>query len=281
MKIAVLYSGGFDSLVLYQYARVQHPEAEVSCVFWAHGHKQSANELRSLPSFADVRHVDWLDRPVSGGYRAKQDANGAIYVPGRNLALAVLTACQELPDEVWIGALVNEAHAYATDKNALFSHTASAAISYALSPFLPLGVRVRAPLVEASMDKEGAFRWALDHGLRVEDLAATWSCFEEHAPGTDPALPCGNCQKCLHRFALFRSVGRPDAERYALPPLSPGAGRDYLLRLLTAAEAAGWRGPEAQDCMGFLRHLAPHIRQNLAHDLALQRAADLLEADRS
>jgi 7-cyano-7-deazaguanine synthase in queuosine biosynthesis len=280
VKIAVLYSGGMDSRILWHLATTLHGTAYLSAVYWSHGHKQDRDERRHLPGFVQVRQCDWLNLPVAGGLHGKADANPAITIPGRNLAFAVLTACQELPDEVWIGALANEQHTLSTDKNQSFRSTASAAISYALSPFLPSGVHVRCPFAEFGFDKGTAAGWAVRNGLLISELAMTWSCRSDHLPGTDRNDPCGNCDQCIRRAAIFTMLGHPNIERTASPVLGPGAGREWLIRLYRTAAAQGWQGAAAEDCAPFMNHLVPLIeyRWSGVHELA-EVARLMLERD--
>jgi queuosine biosynthesis protein QueC len=280
MKVSISYSGGMDSLILMHLflTSPEYANADLSCIYWSHGHKQDAAEQHHLPGPVEVRRCDWLNLDVDGGLHGKADANAPIYIPGRNLAFAVLTACQELPDELWIGALANEQHALSTDKNAFFCYTSSVTISHALSPFLPSGVRVRCPLAERGFDKGKAAQWAVDTGMPVEMLAKTWSCRCDHHPGTNPALPCGNCDQCIRRFAIFTMLGKPDAERYASPILGPGEGRDWLLRLYRTAEAKGRESPEAADCAPFMNHLWRFLLAERSGDPDLVWLAALMAA---
>ena len=60
MKITILYSGGLDSTILYAYAKVNYPDAEISCVWFHHGHSAAIQEEAVLPSFVKVRRMEWL-----------------------------------------------------------------------------------------------------------------------------------------------------------------------------------------------------------------------------
>jgi 7-cyano-7-deazaguanine synthase in queuosine biosynthesis len=279
MKIAVLYSGGMDSRILWHLAERLYPNSDRTATYWSHGHPQDWYERGALPSFVQIRNCDWLNLHVAGAMQGKpDDPNDPIYIPGRNLAFAVLTACQELPDEVWLGALANEQGAGCTDKNPVFCDAASVTLSWVLRPFVPKGVVVRCPLAEAGLDKFGAAQWAVSNGLKIEDLACTWSCRNFHPWGVDRSLPCGNCDQCIRRFAVFTGLGNPVAEHYATTPLDPGKGRDWLIRLYRTASEHNWIGPAADDCAMFMTNLAPYIGNSPAfrQDEELQQVARLM-----
>ena len=59
-KIAILYSGGLDSYILYHYAKITNPTDDIIGVYWDHGQEADEAEQLSLPDFVQVRKVDWL-----------------------------------------------------------------------------------------------------------------------------------------------------------------------------------------------------------------------------
>jgi len=223
-KIAMSYSGGLDSAIMYHMAKINNPDAEIKTIYWDHGQPNAQREIQGLPDFVEVRKVDWLGKdkqPVTQPGRRE----GPIMIPGRNLVFATLLACQEVADEIHIGALQGELHLKGTDKNRIFAASASATLSYVLSPWLPEGVQVKFPLADAGLDKLGEVRWALDNNLTEEDLLATRSC---HSGDTER---CGECIQCVKRWAVFGACGFK--EDYDIHPLESDFGRKFIYDLIS------------------------------------------------
>lgn len=236
MKIAVLYSGGMDSRILYHYAKVKYPEAEVTAIYWEYGHKADRFEIEHLPKFVEVRKVDWLNLPVKGSYLDITGDGEASYIPGRNLVFAVLTACQELADEVWLGSLVNENHEHNTDRNWKFQELLSKTLTYVLSPVLPKCI-IRTPLAEAGLDKISEIEWALDNGLTQEDLLSTWSCYKLN-DNTESNLPCGKCGQCFRRKVILGIFGM--AEEMQENPIHNIDVKKWFLSVLENSKKGNW-----------------------------------------
>lgn len=219
-KIIVLYSGGLDSRILFHIAQMQNPDAEIKALYWNYYHDAATIEIDRLPEFVEVRNVDWM-QTVQGYYSKEGDPAGDIYIPGRNMVFSILSACQDLPDEIWLGALYEEAHDYATDKNSKFVGLTNDLLQYVLKPFKPDGVKIRMPMVEMGLTKFTALKWALSNGLSHNDLKATVSCYNPI-----DVTPCGTCPQCIRRQMLFRDLGFK--EEYHVDPLSQDSVRDWI-----------------------------------------------------
>jgi|SRR6185437_14709644 len=223
MKILILFSGGLDSLTMKRYADVMYPDAEVTCVYYDLGQEYAHKEMAVLPSFVEKLKLDWLDQNTTS--KGKDgSASGSIYIPGRNLALAVNAACKYLPDEVWMGALLGETHDNATDKNWEFLNRASETLSYVLSPFKPSGVKVRFPLAEGGFNKLTATKWALEHGISKEEVLRSSSCLSGEEGN------CGSCIVCFRRWGIFRQLGFE--ENYNVHPLLCEENLEVVLEMM-------------------------------------------------
>lgn len=249
MKITILYSGGLDSTILYAYAKVHYPNAEISCVWFHHGHSASVQEETVLPSFVKVRRMEWLQLQDVVGYTSKSE-NGqseASYIPGRNLVFAILAACQDVPDEIWMGTLENEVHDFSVDRSAKFMKDTSALLSYVLSPFKP-SVKLRAPLAEAGFDKFKEIEWALQNALTQEDIISTWSCYNLNKNVVDQ-IPCGDCAQCMRRKILFGALGFE--ERYLQDPFLNKYTVGWLCNLFEQCVLEDWSGEATTDLIGW------------------------------
>lgn len=212
MKIVILYSGGLDSYLMKKYAEVKYPSAEVKCVYYKHGAPAEDAEVKNLPSYVEVRSVDWLGDAITPVSKKSDPFAGSVYIPGRNAVFSVLAACQELPDEVWLGALADECNEKGTDKNYKFLSLVNSLLSYTLSPFVDR-IAVKFPFADNGWTKVDAVKWALENGVEANDLKTTVSCWVQ-----DGDKPCGECKQCVKRFFVFALNGI--VEDTAVPVLS-------------------------------------------------------------
>jgi len=236
MRITILYSGGMDSRILYHYAKTKYPEAEITAIYWQYGHKADKFEIEHLPEFVEVRKLDWLNLPVKGSYLDITGNGEASYIPGRNLVFAVLSACQELADEIWLGSLVNENHEHNTDRNWKFQELLTNTLTYVLSPVLPK-CKIRTPLAEAGLDKVTEIEWALDNGLTKDDLLSTWSCYKLN-DSSGSILPCGKCGQCFRRKIILGIFGM--SEKMQEDPIQNLDTKKWLLSVLEDSKRKNW-----------------------------------------
>lgn len=201
MKICILYSGGLDSFLMYKWAKIYNPLDDIVCVYYKHGAESEAQEILRLPSFVDVRAVDWLGDKIKPQPKKSDPFAGAIYIPGRNMVFATLAASQELANEIWMGTLYDEDNSQATDKNEKFRSDTSSLLSYVLSPFVD-SVNIRFPFVDAKMSKLQTVAWALENDVSKEELLSTTSCWHNVS-----GVPCGNCKQCAKRMLVFELNG--------------------------------------------------------------------------
>lgn len=201
MKITVLYSGGLDSYILYEMAKKEYPEAEILGVYFQHGCESEEVEISSLPKFISIRKIDWLSETIKPLAKKSDPFASNIYIPGRNLVFSVLAACQDLPDEIWMGSMFDEDNEQGTDKNETFREMTSTLLSYVLSPFKD-DVKLRFPFVEKKFSKKDSVRWALENGISKEELMSTTSCWHNKL-----GKACGKCKQCLKRVLVFELNG--------------------------------------------------------------------------
>ena len=214
-KIVILYSSGLDSRIMLHLAQVTHPDAEIKCLYYAHGAESEAEEIARLPAFVEVRRIDWLNDKIKPLAKKEDEFGGAFYIPGRNLIFTSLAACQELPDEIYMGVNADENYPKSTDKGVRFRDETSALLSYVLSPFSS-GVQIVLPFVDRNWCKKDTVKWALENGLTPKDITDTISCYHHHG------VPCGECRQCVKRKIVFM-VNNLD-EEYVVDPLTSAFG---------------------------------------------------------
>lgn len=219
MTVTILYSGGLDSLIMKHMADVSC--LSVNCVFFDIGQPYVAKELASLPSYVEVRKIDWLSHTTS--LKSKGNDSGDIYIPGRNLTLTCLAASIFTPNEIWLGALLGETHDSATDKNQKFLDNTNLALSYVFSPFTD-NIKVRFPLAESGFNKLTAVKWALDTGLSKEAIISTSSCLSGESGN------CGACVVCARRWGIFGQLGL--SEKYNRDPMTVSSNLRMFIEML-------------------------------------------------
>lgn len=204
-KIIILYSGGLDSFVLYHWTKKKYPNCEIKCIYYDYGNPVCRTEISKLPEFVTVKNIDWFDNSTEKLVGKKEeDHKGNIYIPGRNMVFAVLTAAQELPDYIFMGGLYEEAHNAATDKNVKFINKFNDLVNYVLSPFKDK-ISLIFPFVDELYTKSMVIDWALNNGIQPDILGKLYSCFNYSENG----LPCGECHSCMRSFSFFYKKGIP------------------------------------------------------------------------
>jgi 7-cyano-7-deazaguanine synthase in queuosine biosynthesis len=221
MKIVILYSGGLDSFILKKYAEFYYPFAEIKCIYYKHGADSEEEEIKQLPSFVEVRTIDWLNKEIRPVAKKDDPFAGSIYIPGRNLVFTILAASQELPDKIWMGTVIDEDNIHATDKNEHFRDSTSQLLQYVLSPFKD-SIEIDFPFVRNNLTKEGCVRWALSYNVTTtEELKKTVSCW--HHKGNKP---CGRCKQCFKRWFVFFLNGF--SEEYDKDPVFSEYGKEMI-----------------------------------------------------
>jgi 7-cyano-7-deazaguanine synthase in queuosine biosynthesis len=194
-KIVILYSGGADSKLMYEYAKIKG-YTNIQLVYFNIGQEYAYKEIATLPDEVEVLDMPWF---FSGEQSKEGNASGNIFIPGRNLVFSVLAASKYLPDEVWLGSLCGEDHSVATDKNEIFRQGTTNLLSYVLSPFKK-DVLLRFPFVEEGWGKLDIVKWALENNL--EDVVLSSSSCMSKEEGQ-----CGQCVVCARLWGIFIQLG--------------------------------------------------------------------------
>ena len=231
-SVCALASGGLDSAVLIARLLRQHYRVlplYVRCGFrweeaelaWLRRVLAALRSTRLLP----LRRVDLPLRAVYGphwsftgrGVPGARSADGAVYLPGRNVLLlshAAVAGARRGVTRFALGTLRGNPFGDATPR--FFASMASC-----LTQALGRPIRITAPL--RSFTKTELIRHAAG-----APLALTLSCLRPRpgalAPGT-PRRPrwsplrgyrhCGRCNKCAERRRAFRLAGVADPTDYA------------------------------------------------------------------
>jgi 7-cyano-7-deazaguanine synthase in queuosine biosynthesis len=235
-KILILYSGGLDSYILFHWTKITYPDSEIKCIYYDYGNPICETEKKFLPEFVEVRSIDWFKNSTESLVgKIGESHKGNIYIPGRNLVFSILSACQELPDYIFMGGLYEECHVNATDKNITFIEKTSDILNYVLQPFKEK-IQIKFPFVDSKMTKLDIMKWAIDSGITIDELEQkTISCFKQN----DFYMPCGECHSCMRTFSFFQHWNH-DVKFLHHPFLESDFGRTYILNSITQLENSNY-----------------------------------------
>lgn len=192
-KIIVLHSGGLDSTLMYELAKLE--SSDVTPVYFDIGHEYAYKEKACLPKETHIHDMTWFS---AQGKSKDGNGMGSIFIPGRNMMFATLAACKYVPDEIWLGALMGEIHASATDKNIQYQYRQNDLLDYVLSPFG--NVKVVFPFVERGWGKLQVTAWGVANGFS-HIIEKSSSCMSGESGS------CGHCGVCVRRAGIFPQLG--------------------------------------------------------------------------
>lgn len=223
-NIIICYSGGLDSFLLWQLYKHQYSNTNnCKCIFYDIGQPYVNKELKSIKDSGvevQIKKIDWLDNN-SKMIGKEGSLSGDIIIPGRNALLATMAACQEQPDEIWMGALQGEIHEKSTDKNYKFLDKWNNLMQYVLQK----NVVLKFPFADMGFGKFEVIEWALKNAyVTKEQLINTSSCLS----GEDGK--CGKCVVCFRRWGIFYQLGF--SEEYTVFPLSAPQNKMMIIEMI-------------------------------------------------
>ena len=216
--VAVLCSGGLDSVVLAAHLASSHPVQPLYVsvgLAWEPAERQAIARLGSMRPFSGhIRPLVSLDLTmrdvygaghwaVTGQPPAYDTPDEDVYLPGRNITLltkgGVYCASAQI-HRLAIGPLAGNPFPDATP--AFFN-----AMGRALSLGLAHPIEIVAPF--AAMDKAEVIRLGASLGVPME---ISMSCMNPR-----DSIHCGMCSKCRERRDAFEEAGVEDHTLYAAP----------------------------------------------------------------
>jgi 7-cyano-7-deazaguanine synthase len=223
MKVAVLCSGGMDSVTALYWAAREHTVA--AAVSFDYGSKHNSRELPYAKHHAekhDIRHeliaLPFVDRlfssdllssggSVPDGHYADENMKRTV-VPFRNaIMLSIATGFAE---SIGAEGLVIAAH---TGDHTIYPDCREdfmKAMGDAMSLGTYAGIRLLRPFI--SFNKAAIAALGADLGV---DFAQTWSCYK------GGAIHCGTCGTCVERREAFQQAGIADPTMYGARPALP------------------------------------------------------------
>jgi 7-cyano-7-deazaguanine synthase len=184
-KEVVLFSGGMDSLIAWEY--LGNP-----CRLYVNlKHRYSVQERLAcigLCPIEEPKRFIYCENDI-GMFFEKEDAE----IPMRNLFLAMMAAWKGF-DKIWISVQRDEKSI--PDRTRKFFDNASSFLSF-LNGRL---IQVDTPFPHK--DKVQMVDWYIKAGKSIERLKDTWACYNPVN-----GQPCANCGACFRRFVAFKLNG--------------------------------------------------------------------------
>lgn len=228
MNVAVLCSGGMDSVAALYWARREHRVAVVVSFDYGakHNHREipfAAEHAAQLGLRHEVVPLDFVNRlfasdllkdggAIPDGHYEAENMKQTV-VPFRN-AIMLSIACGVAESAVAEGVVIaahGGDHAIYPDCREEFMQ--------AMGSAMRLGTYAKIGLLRPFIDKNKAQIAALGAELGV-DFGRTWSCYK------GGVKHCGTCGTCVERREAFLEAGLPDPTDYLshapLPPKPAG-----------------------------------------------------------
>lgn len=231
--LTIMYSGGLDSLISYAYARSQG--FKPLCLFVNMDHEYAHKELSAMGdivSEAYTNHDEWLpfipnvkQIHMEGLIPLVQARLSNQIIPSRNVMLATIGSM--FSPRVWINALDGEQNGKEHDKSVRFFDDTSELLTFTNAFFQEKTV-VESPF--ASMSKAETITWALHHGMPLELLMKTSSCYNGEQE------KCGECLTCYKRYCAFLLNGIEE-DGYDVNPLSTNYAEEMRVEIPKAAQS--------------------------------------------
>ena len=190
-KIALLFSGGIDSMLLAERA---HREGTLKVLlFINYGQPAYFEEMKAVAEWSEPRGytVDVVDADISGVEDCMAigpTEDGLRILPGRNMVMcahAANVAVAKGCTKVWYGANADDKDYPDCNENFI------SAMNLSLSASM-IAVEIEAPLVR--MNKKQIIEEAVSLNM---ELDKAWSCYES----VNFNEPCGLCHSCKERIA--------------------------------------------------------------------------------
>ena len=242
--VAIMYSGGLDSLIAYHYAK--HKGLNPVCINVGFGQPYDKKEQDSIAALGKWSpHIERID--MGDLFSLIQSRLTNQIIPSRNVLLATIGGM--FASKVWINALDGEQNGKEHDKSERFFSDTSKLLTFTNDFFQPYTV-VESPF--AHMTKGDTIKWALAHGIPKEVLFETSSCYDHNQK------KCSVCLTCVKRYLAFLEAGIIEPG-YHIDPLSSDYFKEIFVGISKAATNRDYSRFSQRRIEGFLLMLASDI----------------------
>lgn len=223
--LTIMYSGGLDSLIAYNYAKkIGYTPL---CIFVNLGQENWNKELNSIeqntnkfPEYTPDLVILNLNELVP---LIKSRLTNQI-IPSRNVLLATIGGM--FNSRVWINALDGESNGKENDKSNKFFKDTTDLLTFT-NNFFQKETIVESPF--KYMTKSETISWAINNDIPKDLLINTSSCYSENYN------KCGNCLTCYKRYTSFLLNDIYD-ECYTVNPLLSDYAKEMDLEIPKAKE---------------------------------------------
>lgn len=220
-KVSIMFSGGLDSMIMYNYAIAC--DLDPVCIYVDLGHPYAHKEKAAM-----ARRSRWMPKveiiELSTLWHLIEKRMSNQIIPSRNVLLAVIGGM--FSPEVWLGALDGEQLGKEHDKSPRFFEDTTKLLTFTNEFFQPT-TTVFAPF--GLMSKSETLEWALEYGVPLEELLATSSCYDGEKG------KCGVCLTCVKRRLAFLANGIEEPG-YDVPLLDSPYMQELIREIPIAAE---------------------------------------------
>jgi len=230
--LTIMYSGGLDSLISYNYAR--NKGYNPLCLFVNMDHEYAHKELKAIGNIVSKAYTtnsEWIkfvpnvkNIHIEGLIPLIQSRLSNQIIPSRNVMLATIGSM--FSPRVWINALDGEQLGKEHDKSVRFFDDTSELLSFTNAFFQDTTI-VESPF--ASMTKAETIKWALDNDIPLDLLLETSSCYDKNDG------KCGKCLTCYKRYCAFL-LNDINEEGYETNPLFTNYAEEMRQEIPKAAQ---------------------------------------------
>lgn len=217
-KAVVIYSGGMDSFTMLGCLRTNGWELAALSFNYGQRHSKELDYAEAVCTRYEIKHhvIDLRvlnpllqgssltsDVDVPEGHYSQENMKATV-VPNRNMimiSIGIGYAVSLDYDHVYVAVHAGD-HAIYPDCRKEFIAALSNVSQ--IANYRP--VTVQAPFID--IDKEQILIEGAAHGLKENDYAFTWTCYN----GRDKA--CGRCGSCVERLEAFHKTGWADPIEY-------------------------------------------------------------------
>jgi 7-cyano-7-deazaguanine synthase len=191
--ITILFSGGFDSMVLAEKAKMEG--TPFSLLHFSYGQSASGQEAGAATLWAQKNDTH-LERKIVSlcgiqSMNTPPGTTGPRVIPGRNLlllSLGINYAAANGSDCVWFGATRDDWEDYPDCRPEFVDSLNALSIK-------DVGVKVQAPFIGHT--KKDIVLLGRELGVSAQD---SWSCYSPRA-----GIPCQECNSCIARNTAFQA----------------------------------------------------------------------------
>jgi len=189
-NLSLLFSGGLDSVIAYQYALKGGYNPTAIYVDMGQSNAEKEKEaISKLPSSLkpELNVINMQELiPLLSSRLSNQ------IIPSRNVMLATIGSM--FNSTVWLGVLDGEQNGKEHDKSPKFFRDTSSLLSFTNENFQDQ-TNITSPFLH--MTKAETIGWALANNIKKEDLFETTSCYDSKES------KCGKCLTCYKRYTSF------------------------------------------------------------------------------